>query len=77
MENEKNFIKQELKQQKKQANIIEKIIQGKLNKYYQDVCLTKQLFIKDDKKTVEELIREYVVKLGENIKIKDFKKLSL
>lgn len=77
MEKEKNFIKQELKKQRKPANIIEKIMQGKLNKYYQEVCLTKQLFIKDDKKTIDDLIKEYVVKLGENIKIKDFKKLSL
>lgn len=77
IEKERKFIIQELHQEKKPANIIDKIMQGKLNKYYQEVCLTKQLFIKDDKKTVEELIREYVVKLGENIKIKDFKKLSL
>lgn len=61
----------------KQKEIMEKIVQGKLEKYYQEVCLLKQLFIKDDKMTVEELITEKVAKLGENIVVRRFVKFSL
>jgi len=55
----------------------EKIIKGKLEKFYQEVCLLKQPFIKDDKITIEKLIEIHVAKLGENIKVKNFIRFSL
>lgn len=61
----------------KPAAIKEKIIEGKLNKFYSEVCLIKQPFIKDDKITVEQLIVGKVAKLGENIQIKNFVRFSL
>jgi len=61
----------------KSAAVKEKIIEGKLNKFYSEVCLIKQPFIKDDKITIEQLIVEKIAKLGENIKIRNFIRFSL
>lgn len=53
----------------KPKDIIEKILDGKMEEYYKQVVLTKQTYIKDEKKTIEDLISEAVAKLGEKIKI--------
>ncbi len=74
---EKEIYRQQLKEEKKPAKMMGKIIEGKLVKYYEQVCLLKQPFIKDDKKTIEQLIKEAITKLGENIQIKRFIRFSL
>ena len=51
----------------KPEDVKQKIIEGKLNKWYSDVCLTKQAFIKDETKTIEQLLNEKVAKIGEKI----------
>jgi len=51
---------------------MDKIVEGKLEKYFQEVCLLEQLFIKDEHKTVQERITEAIAKLGENISVKRF-----
>ncbi|MCX7759925.1 MAG: translation elongation factor Ts [Hydrogenothermaceae bacterium] len=61
----------------KPAHIAEKIAEGKLEKFYKEVCLYEQPFIKDDKKTVEELIKEYIAKIGENIQVRRFCRYEL
>ena len=66
-----------LKKEKKPKDIIEKIIEGKLENYYKQVVLIKQSFIKNEKKTVEDLIGEAVSKLGENIKIGRFARFQI
>lgn len=53
---EKEIYKEQLAKEGKPENIMEKIIEGKINKYYEEVCLSKQEFIKDDKKKVEEVL---------------------
>lgn len=70
IEQEKENYRQELAKENKPAEIIEKIIEGKLNKFYEEVCLLNQKFIKDDTKTVKNLIEEHITKLGEKIEIK-------
>lgn len=77
IEKEREIIKEEFKNKKMKEEIMEKIIKGKLEKYYQEVCLLKQPFIKDDKIKIEDLISKEVVKLGENIKIVRFARYSL
>ncbi len=57
----------EMADDKKPEDIKAKIIEGKLNKWYSEVCLTKQTLIKDDNKTVEQLITEKVATIGEKI----------
>lgn len=56
IEKEKEVYRQELKEQGKPEEIIEKIIEGKINKYFEEVCLVKQEFVKDDKKKVEDIL---------------------
>ncbi len=57
---------------KKPANIVEKIVEGRLNKYYNGVCLLEQPFIKETDKSVEQLLKEKIATTGENIRIRRF-----
>lgn len=56
----------------KPEHIAEKIAEGKLNKFFQENCLLEQKFIKDETKTIEDLIKEYIAKIGENIQVGRF-----
>ena len=61
----------------KPENIVEKIIEGKIEKWYQQVCLIEQAYIKDPSKTVSDLIKESISILGENINVSRFKRFQL
>ncbi len=61
----------------KPENIADKIAQGKVDKYFQAQCLMEQAFIKDDSKTVEDLIKETIARTGENIRVKRFSRFDL
>jgi len=61
----------------KPAHIAEKIAEGKLEKFFKEVCLLEQPYIKDEKKTVEDLIKEYIAKIGENIQVRRFCRYEL
>jgi len=76
-EKEKEIYREELKEQGKPEDVIEKIIEGKLEKYYQENCLLKQPFIKDDKLTIEKWLTENIAKIGENLKIKSFSRIEI
>ncbi|MCX6784771.1 MAG: elongation factor Ts [Candidatus Komeilibacteria bacterium] len=66
-----------LKQEGKPEAIWPKIIEGKLEKFFAEVCLLNQLYVKDDSKIIETLIQEAIMKLGENIKIVQFSRIQL
>lgn len=74
---EKEIYREELKEQGKPEEVIEKIIEGKLEKFYEENCLLKQPFIKDDKLTIEKWLTENIAKIGENLKIKSFYRLEI
>lgn len=63
----------------KPENVVEKILEGKMNKYYEEVCLTEQVFVKDPdgKKKVKDVVTEMIAKLGENILIRRFVRFQL
>ncbi|MEE9270829.1 MAG: translation elongation factor Ts [Candidatus Krumholzibacteria bacterium] len=65
------------REQKKPDTVIDKIVEGRLEKYYSEVTLMDQPFIKDDSKTVRDLLTELVGKLGENIKIAKFARFQI
>lgn len=71
LEKEKEIAKEGLPKDKP-AQVTEKIIEGKIQKFYTQTCLLEQPFIKDEKLTIRELIKEKVAKLGENIQVKKF-----
>jgi elongation factor Ts len=74
---ELEIAKAQAREQKKPEAIIEKIAQGKVDKFYKEVCLLEQPFVKDDKKTVQEMITEQVAKIGENIQVRRFARFVL
>lgn len=74
---EREIFAAQVEKTNKPAAIIEKIIDGKLEKYLRENCLLEQLFIKDNHKSVNELLLETIVKLGENILIKRFARFKL
>jgi elongation factor Ts len=61
----------------KPEHIAEKIVTGRMNKFYEDVCLLEQKYIKDDKKTVQQFVESTVAVIGENIQIRRFARFSL
>ena len=61
----------------KPDNIVEKIIQGRMSKYYSEVCLTEQPFVKDDDVRVGDLITDAIRIMGENIVIRRFDRYEL
>ena len=74
---ELEIAKHQAREQKKPEAIIEKIAQGKLDKFYKEICLLEQPFVKDDKKTIQEVVTEAVAKIGENINVRRFARFVL
>ncbi len=77
LEEEKNTYRTQARDMGKPERIVEKIVEGKLQKYYQDVCLMKQPFIKDDEQTVQDVLNAAIAKLGENIVVRRFARFEL
>lgn len=74
---EKDVYLELLKKEGKPADAIEKIMVGKLNKYFSEVCLLNQAFVMDDKRSVQDIINEKIAELGENIQVSAFKRITL
>ncbi|MEI7791925.1 MAG: translation elongation factor Ts [Candidatus Berkelbacteria bacterium] len=66
---EKEILLEEVKASGKPAEIAEKIVEGRLNKYFEEYCLLYQPFVKDPSKTIEDLLNEKISKIGEKIVI--------
>ena len=77
LEEEKEIIRGQFKDSKKPPEIIEKIVQGKLGKFSEEVCLLDQSYVKDDKVSIKELLTSHIAKFGENIRIKRFARFEL
>jgi elongation factor Ts len=74
---EKEIIKAQLGDMKKPPEIMDKIVQGKLGKFFEEVCLLDQPYIRDDKIKVRDLIAQLVAKMGENIKVGRFARFEI
>jgi len=72
LESEKQIYRQQAATEGKPEQMLDKIAEGRLNKFYGQVCLVEQPYIKDDKKKVSDLVQEAVATLGENIQIARF-----
>jgi len=77
LEREKEIYRSQLREEKKPEKIWDKIIEGKLKKYYEDVCLVEQKFVKNQDITVGTLISNMIAKTGENIMIRRFARFQL
>lgn len=74
---EKEMYLEELRGQEKPPAVVEKILEGKLEKYFEDICFTKQPFVKDEDITIEELINQKIAKIGEKIEVKRFVRFQI
>lgn len=72
VEREKEILLVQAKNEGKPQNIAEKMVEGRIKKYYKDVCLMEQDFVKDPSKTIADLITEATLKIGEKITIRRF-----
>jgi elongation factor Ts len=74
---EREILAAQVEGQGKPATIIEKILTGKLDKFYSEICLLEQPYIRDDKVTVQQLVQEASSKTGENIVVRRFSRFRL
>jgi len=74
---EKEIYKQQALDSKKPENIVDKIIEGKINKFFSEVCLMEQKFVKDQDKSIQDLLNELIASLGENISVKRFARFQV
>jgi elongation factor Ts len=77
IEREKEIYRAQAAASGKPANIIEKMLEGKMSKFYEEVCLLDQPFIKDQAQTIAQIISARVAKLGENISVRRFARFKV
>ncbi|NBI27391.1 translation elongation factor Ts [Chengkuizengella marina] len=77
LDREREVLKNQALNEGKPANIVEKMVEGRLSKYYEEYCLLEQQFIKDPDKTIADLVNEKVGTIGENISIRRFVRYEL
>jgi elongation factor Ts len=74
---EKEIMKAQVIESGKPANIADKIAEGKIEKFYEEVCLVDQVYIRDTKLKINDLLQALIAKIGENIKIRRFVRFQL
>ncbi len=72
LEAEKAILKTQAEQEGKPAHIAERIVEGRISKYYTETCLLQQPYIRDSDKTIDTLVKDAIAQLGENIVVKRF-----
>lgn len=77
LEKELDIYRDQVQKLGKPAQVADRIAQGKLDKWYSQVCLLEQVFIRDSEKTVEEVIKEVIGKLSENVSVRRFVRIEL
>ena len=77
LDKEREILKAQALNEGKPAHIVEKMVEGRLGKYYEENCLLEQAFIKDPDKTVGDLLKEKIAQIGENISIRRFARYEL
>lgn len=77
LEREKSIYRQQALETRKPANVVDKIVDGKMERYYSEICLMEQSFIKDPDKKVSDVMNDAVARLGENIQVRRFARYHL
>lgn len=77
VEAERTRLTEEAKGEGKPENVVEKMVEGRLNRFFAEIVLVDQPFIKDDKKTVGQLLAENIATIGENIRIGRFARIAI
>ena len=74
---EREILTEQAKASGKPEKIIEKMVEGRIQKYFEEVCLLDQKFVKDQDRAVREIINDAIAKLGENIRVRRFARFQL
>jgi elongation factor Ts len=77
VEKQKEIFMAQAKETGKPENVLDKIVEGKIKKWYQEACLMEQPYFKDEKKLIKDLLAEIIGKTGENVRIKRFARFQL
>jgi elongation factor Ts len=77
IQKEKDFLTKQALAEGKPANIVEKMVEGRISKYYNEICLLEQPFVKDPDKTVGDLLNEKIARIGENLSIRRFSRFEV
>ncbi len=77
VEKEKEIYREQMKNSGKPENVVEKIVEGKLTKFYSEVCLLEQEFIKDSAVKIQDLIKQKIAVFGENIEVGKFSRFQI
>lgn len=77
IEKERDIYREQMKNSGKPENIVEKIVEGKLNKFFEEICLLEQSFVKQPEKKVKDIIHETITKTGGNIEVRDFVRIQI
>ena len=77
LEKEKEILRNQALNEGKPAQIIEKMVEGRVKKFYQDVCLLEQAFVKDPNMTIQQYINEKTLQIGEKISIRRFTRYEM
>jgi len=77
LEREKEILKAQVLESGKPENIAEKIVEGKIEKFFEEVCLLNQTYIRDSKVKIDDLLQALIAKIGENIKVRRFARFQL
>ncbi len=72
VEKEREIMRAEVLNEGKPAAVVDRIVDGKINKYYSEICLMEQSFIKDPSKTITEIVNEAILSIGEKITVRRF-----
>jgi elongation factor Ts len=72
VEKEREILREQALNEGKPANIVERMVEGRVSKFYQLYCLLKQPYIRDDTRTIEDLLNELLAKTGEKVEIRRF-----
>lgn len=77
IERERGIYRKQALQENKPPHVVEKIVEGKLEKFFSETCLIDQVYIRDTDRTVKELLNELIAKIGENVRISRFARFQL
>lgn len=77
LETERQIARTQAEESGKPANVVERMVEGKVSKYYADVCLLEQPFVKDPNRTISQLVTDAIAKIGENIVVRRFARFQL
>jgi len=77
VEAERVSLRKEALDEGKPEHIVDKMVEGRLGKFFSEICLMEQPYVKDDKKTIEQLLKESIASIGENIQVGAFHRIAI